>query len=835
MTELATAATMTEHSSPEAETPPGACPIDSDHDPARCLHCDLKLSAAQVARGERFCCSGCKRVFELIREGGFSRYYELRSEAGVPASDLSRETYAWLDRLVENASGDLLRLTLDLQGVHCAACVWLLESLFRRQAGGVSLRINPALGQAEIVWNRAGGDLKEWLIEAERFGYRFGPHREGEVRVSRNLVLRLGITAGLAVQVMMFSLAYYFGLSAADGALFTVLGVLEFVFTTLAVVVGGWVFLRSAWRGVRRRVIHLDLPIAAGILLAYAGSTYAYLRHGPEASYFDTVSIFVALMLVGRWLQERVLLRNRNSLLADAGVDCLFTRRRREGTLETIPARDILRGDELWVVPGDLVPVEAIVVGDAGTVSLDWITGESAPRAAEAGSTLPAGAFNAGRTALRLSAQEDFTHSRLQELLRAPRADGAADSRGGWWSRVAAVYVVLVFALAGAGFALWAGHGAEKGLQVAIAILVVTCPCALGLAVPLAQEMVQTALQRRGVFLRNGRFLDRALRVKKIIFDKTGTLTLGRLRLTEASGGALENLTPHDRKVLWNMTARSNHPASRAVARALETAAVPNGTHPESGSPGVVPPDDVEPVTETPGRGLEWRRAEGVYRLGRASFAGAAGASVPVSSSSRGGSVFSRNGRTILRLEFEEDLKEDAVSEIERLHREGFSTYLLSGDREDRVRGVAARLGIPAERVRASVTPEEKAAWVAAVDDEDTLMVGDGINDGPSFEAAWCAATPAVDHPALPARADFYFLGERIDAVGAALAAARRLRTVTRGNLVFAAVYNTAALALCYAGLVGPVVAAVLMPLSSVAVVTLTATRLSGRHPTWMP
>lgn len=792
-----------------------------------CRHCGLPLTASQRTRGDAFCCHGCERVYELIHDMGLERFYSLRRGPGFPPLPQRTDDFPWLDALMPDP-GDggsrPLSLTLDIQGIHCAACVWILESLFRKHTAGMEIRINPALGKVSLVWDPGRGDLRAWLREAEAFGYRFSPDRKPmAASASRGLLVRLGITVAAAMNVMIFTLCYYLGLAPADGVLYPLFGWLNLGLAAVAVAAGGWVFIRAAVLGLRRGLVHLDLPIAFGILLAFAGSVIEHLRHGPEAAYYDTVSIFIAFMLVGRWLQERVLERNRNAILADTGIDPFTVRRYRDGELESVPAAAVAAGDEIWVVPGDTVPVQSILIEHPGWLRMDWITGESDERRALPGEPVPAGAMNAGRTALRLAAQEPFAASRLHQLLSVPSPSAEMGARG-WWRRVSLVYVIAVFTLAALGFALWLGHGVDRALQAAVAVLVVTCPCALGLAVPLAHEMTHLALRRRGVFLRGRGFLDRALAVRKIVFDKTGTLTLGRLVLDDASAEALRGLAPADRVALATLVSQSNHPVARALQEAMER------TRPGNDTPGAAPVmDRATQVSETPGAGLSATVGDRTYRLGRREFAsGDDGSSPP-----RTQAVFSVDGRLLAAFRFIERLKEDARHEVDRLRDAGYALYLASGDVEPRVRAAARELDIPAEHARAAMTPEGKAAWVRELGAGDTLMVGDGLNDAPGLDAAACTATPAVDHPSLPGRADFYFLGSGIGAVREALFAARRLRRVIRGNLAVALVYNAGALAACYLGLVTPVVAAVLMPASSILVVSLTARRLAKGNPAW--
>ncbi len=831
---------------------PDACPLPDPPDPEEsaaweralergvCLHCEGELGRGWKEEDGPFCCRGCRSVYELIHGSDLSRYYDLRRGRHAPAAVLRPDTHAWLDQLLarreEAGEAGALRLALDIQGVHCAACVWLLEELYRREPAGLELRINPSQGRVDLSWDPERGDLRHYLSEVERFGYRLGPRREGGPRPSRDLLARMAVSIAVALNVMMFTLSFYFGLAPEDGTLFHFFGWLNLGLASVAVIVGGKVFFRGALAGLRRRVAHLDLPISVGIALAYAGSVYAFFAHGPRAAYFDTLTVFVALMLIGRWAQENILERNRNALLDSAGAEHLVAKRQRGGRIEALPATEIRRGDEIWIAPGDLVPVAGILLRRPAEVSLDWITGESEQASYAPGDTVPAGAFNAGRGGFTVAASQDFSESRLVDLLRSAPG-GGEPYRPGWWSRIAGVYVGAVLVLALLGFLLWAQHDARRALEVTVAVLVITCPCALGLATPLAEELIHVALRRRGVFLRKPDFLDKALAVRKVLLDKTGTLTIGSLALEPESRKSLWRLGEEEKLVLWNLTARSNHPVSRCLADALRGFAPPSEE--KDGAAAIRLDPASEELAEIPGQGLEWRQGKHVYRLGRPAFA-LGGAVDPVDARDEGGdeaereTLFTRDGRTLVACRFREDFKADAAAELAQLREEGYELHLLSGDARGKVLRAAEALEIPPSQASGGLSPEQKAERVRALDEHDTLMVGDGLNDSPSFEAALCAATPAVDRPVLPGKADFYFLGDGIAALRRALLAARRLRRVVRDNLVLAVAYNLLAVGLCFAGLVTPVVAAILMPLSSVGVVTLTALRLSGRRQAWM-
>lgn len=788
-----------------------------------CRHCGLPVPDPAPVAG--FCCAGCATVYDLLRDSGLERFYDLGGGANQPVGQEPRAAaMPWLDELVAaGAQGDgSWRVDLDVQGVRCAACVWVLKELWQRVPGRVALDLDPSIGRLSLRWRAVadGGDegvasVRRFLEGAARLGYPVAPPSAQRAPRDRSLMVRLGICASLAMNAMIIAIAVYAGLEAEGGLLAEVFGWVSAGLATAAVIAGGPVFLRGALQGVRQRVWHLDQPIALGIALAWAGSVWAFAEDQP--TYFDTVTIFVALMVAGRFVQERAVARNRDRLLRDDGAEHLRVRREGENGLSLVPVRDVVAGDRLVLVPGDLVPVAAILDQERAAFSLDWISGEAEPRAFSRGERIPAGAFQGERRPVRALAAEPFEASHLRQLLRVPQGDPEdLGARGGFWRGVNRTYVVAVLVLAAAGLAAWWGPaGPEKALSVAVSILVVTCPCALGLAVPLAFHLALARLRSRGVFVRTASLLEKARHVRKVAFDKTGTLTWGGLRVVdhEALG---EPLDARERAVVRAMTAVSNHPASVAVCRWLD------GEHPTSFGA------ELE-VHEHVGSGLDARDrgSDAHYRIGRRDFAVAE----PRGGGDAGSELriwFSVDGAARASLRLTEDDRPGMQRELRTLASMGLEIHMLSGDRRQRAAAAAARLGIPPDRAHGGLSPEDKAARVAALDDDDTLMVGDGINDAPAFEAAFCTGTPALDRPVLPGRAGFFYTGAQPGAVAAVLETARRLHATGVTNLWLAGIYNVGALALCFAGAMTPLACAVLMPLSSLLLVGHTMVRLAS-------
>lgn len=779
--------------------------------PVVCEHCGSPVRSSDG----RFCCAGCEHVHALLLEGGLERYYDLRSGVGQAVDEAQRHADDKWVSLVEaelRSRSGLSLLALDVDGLHCTGCVWLLEELFRRSGAEGRIVVNPARGSADL-WVLPDFPLTKLVEDAAALGYRFGPRKKGELG-SSSLILRMGICIALAMNAMIFAISIYAGLET--GPLARLFHFLCFGLALASFAVGGTVFVRGAWRALQRGMLHLDLPIALGILLGYAGSTISLFASGGKDSYFDTLTVFIALMLVGRFLRERVLEKNRSQLLEDVGPSTLLVRRvtaAGEGArIEIVSATEVRAGDRLLIAPGDVVPTRARLESPEGTISLDWITGEAEPKRIARGDALVAGAANAGTSALEVEATGTLDASGLLDLLRVPRAtDRYGDVATPFEARLSRIWVVLVLVAAATGAAGWLAVTGDPqlALGVGVGVLVVTCPCAFGIATPIAHELVLGGLRQAGLLIRSSSFLERARAVRKVVFDKTGTLTTGALRL--ADGGALARLDAESLGLLFNLAARSSHPKAAAVR-----AAVPPSS--QRFEAGLV-------VEEHRGLGLSLERGGRIYRLGAPAWA--------VGKEVEGDIAFSVDHEALFVEETIEELRPEAEQDVAWLTREGFEVWMLTGDRKERALAVAARVGIPEARVLFEKSPDEKAALLRTIDHGDTLMIGDGLNDSLAVRIATCSGTPGAGRTFLAARTDFYLLGAGLAAVRAALSGATALRRALGRNLAFAALYNVGAVGLAWAGLMTPLLCAVLMPLSSLTSIALVLRALGRKDASW--
>ncbi len=760
----------------------------------RCAHC-----GAPTAAGEEYCCAGCAFVARLIRDEGLENFYALKDKVTPPADGALEPArdFGWLVEAAQTAEaaatrdGRVAELELGAQGMSCAACGWLIERLYKRRPGAGEIEASAETGRVRLRWAPGGGfEAAAFARELQRFGYLLGPigaevkERESE---SRMLARKAGLAGALAMNAMMAAFPYYLGM-AADYEYARLFEAAGFLFATLSVFACGTYFLGRAAGMLRARQLHLDLPIALGIVGAYLGSTWGWLTVNPEAQYFDFVTGFIALMLTGRWAQVAAVERNRKRLLREQPVASRVRVWRADDWTEA-EAESLREGERFVVAAGARVPVEARLEAGEAEFSLAWITGEAEPRLFRAGQRVPAGALLAGGgAAVEFTATQGWAGSLLAELSRPVER---APERTRLIEVVVKWYLIGILSTAfGAG--LWWGWTtrdvAETG-AVVISILVVSCPCALGLAFPLAEEIATVRLRRRGVFIRAGEIWQRLSRVRTVVFDKTGTLTRETPALRQPE--ALETLGAEARAALLALVRDNPHP----VGRALHEAILLRGW-------------DVTPlpglVVEETGRGVRL----GEWTLERAGEGG-------------GDAALRCAGETFARFSFTEALRDDAREELAALKRRGLGLAVLSGDRDEKVAALARELGVSAEWAKGGLDPREKAAWLDAHADGTGLMLGDGANDSLAFDRALCRGTPAVHRGVLGTKADFYYLGRGIGGVRALLEVNDARRSTHAALLVFMIAYNLTAVGLAATGHMNPLFAAVLMPLSSLATLVI--------------
>lgn len=787
----------------------------------RCQHCGNSFQPR--FEEEHFCCSGCRVVHDLIQSGGFGSFYELLgnrvlqpAEAGGPAADQLADLEEAIIEAEQNRASEQspAHLRLRIGNLSCTACVWLIDHLFRQHEGALKVTSDTSRSILTLWWKPGDFDVITFVHDLHRYGYPasvLGELDDEGPGESRTLLTRLGVTGGLAMNTMVFTLPSYLGMETTDdlARLFTMVA---FASASLALAVGGSYFFQRAISALKVRALHMDVPISLGLAAAYLGSLGGLLFGVEDMLYFDFVATFAFLMLGGRWLHLRLLEKNQRQLWArERDLSATF-RISESGERERIPLRRIEEGDLLDIPSGAMLPVEGRLESEAATRTcrfhLDWINGEPEPVPFESGQVIPAGARNGSAGAVRVRASASFAGSFLEQLIgEQPVEMDESESETTRGHPVLKYYLSIVILVAIAGGAGWllSGAGISDALQVFISVLVVSCPCALGLALPLLNEMLLSKLRQQGIFVRRHTLWSRLRPIRTLAFDKTGTLTEPVKRLQNAE--VLDTLESDALQALRRLTVTNHHPVGKALHEAITARFGLGQEAPESA------------IEEFPGKGVLTRINEAEWRLGRSDWATGNG-------EHSGDTVFTRNGQPVAAFALEESIRDGAVQQLRGLFQRGFRLLILSGDPDsDRVRKTARELGVPDEDVFANLSPEEKAEKIAEAGTTSTLFMGDGGNDGLAFREAGVAGSPATGIRAIESQADFVFTGRGFHALSLLLDGARRRHSLLFAIFATAILYNIIAVLLCLTGNMNPLLAAVLMPISSI-VTTAIATRV---------
>ncbi|MES1998400.1 MAG: heavy metal translocating P-type ATPase [Pseudomonadota bacterium] len=795
-----------------------------------CFHCGLPVpdGAHYHIRFEnqtrQTCCPGCQAVAQTIVDSGQGAYYTQRTE--LPTSP--REAESVLTQLglydlpeiqesfVRVETEPIREAALILENIVCAACIWLNQNHIAQLPGVLSVEINYATRRARVRWDNSRIQLSAILKAVSDIGYiahPFDPGRSDDIyRRERNTAIKRLAIAGLGMmQVMMYALPAYIATDMTT-EIRLLMRWASLILTIPVVLYSAWPFFIGAWRDLKRRTLGMDVPVALGVGTAFVASVYATF-FGQGEVYYDSVTMFVFLLLTGRFLELNA--RRR----AGAAVEELVKLIPAVTTqLPHWPARDeeqvpvarLVVGDHVLVRPGETLPADGVVVEGDSAVSEAMLTGESLPVSKGKHANVVGGSLNQA-SPLVVRIDKLGTDTRLAAIVRLldraqsekPRIAQLADRAAAWFVGLLLLITLLV------GLA-WFVIDPSKALWVVVSVLVVTCPCALGLATPAALTTATGRLTRLGLLTTRGHALETLARATDLVFDKTGTLTQGRLsvrRVVPLGGRSADAVSA----IAAALEAGSEHPFARAL-RAVDTVAL-----------------YASQIVNTPGRGVEGTLDGRVYRIGAPRFA-ACTETPPAPPPSEGGEswvALADGSGLIAWFALADTPRPDAAATLALLRQQGLRLHLLSGDAEAAVKASALQLGII--EWHASALPEDKLAYVKALQSEGRIvaMVGDGINDAPVLAGAQISIAMGEGTDVAQAAADMVMLGSRLAPLADGVALARKTRRIIRQNLGWALGYNLIAIPAAALGLVTPWIAGIGMSASSLLVV-LNALRLAN-------
>jgi len=801
-----------------------------------CYHCQLPIAAEVVfkpvaGRERTFCCKGCEAVCEAIYDAGLEGFYQ-RIQSGdalAPPPDLPAELALYdMDAVQEEFVASLAterEIQLLVEGVHCAACVWLIENSLRGKPGVQEARVNLSGRKLKVRWDNDRIQLSQLLQHLGVLGYAavpFDPDKAEDSlkRQNRHLLYRMGFAAFGMMNLMWISIALYSGADAGEfRGLFHGIGM---ALATPVLLYSGYPFFRGAWNGLRNLRPSMDLPIAIGATITYSYSAYVTVSGSASGEvYFDTVVNFLFVILVGRYLEA---MSKRQALAATQRLlelqPRVAMRQAANGSEERVPVRSLQIDERVVLRPGERVPVDGVVTAGQSRIDESMLTGEAEPVSKTVGAAVCAGTINGnGHLVIAVTGLlKDTALGRIIQLVEDAQSSKAPIQTIA--DRIVPWFVTVTLSLASLTFLYWMHQSVEFALMAATAVLIITCPCAFGMATPMSIAVASGTGAKYGVLVKNGEVLETLSTITDFVFDKTGTLTQGKLTL---NGIYLEQEewrvgTPHSvacTEVLRSAAAvehLSEHPAARALVAAAGELALPRAHEFES-TPGLGVRAVVEGAEVLIGT-CAWMAQHAVVvspaqqqHIDRLIEAG-------------GGFVcYAADGVQRAVFELADSLRPEAAALVARLRADGMRLTLLSGDRRSTVEAIARQLG--GMEVFAEVLPQDKDQVIARLQAEGrrVVMVGDGVNDAPALVRADVGVALGSGTDVSIASADIVLLSSELDKVYLASALARRTLRTIRQNIGLSIAYNLILVPLAMMGEVTPLMAAVTMPISSLLVI----------------
>ncbi|MER9000712.1 cation-translocating P-type ATPase [Mesorhizobium australicum] len=710
-------------------------------------------------------------------------------------------------RLASRSLGDGLHQTdLSVPTVHCGACIQTIETALGKLDHVEAARVNLSTKRVSVRWR--GGEVPPLVAVLGRLGYQahlFEADTDTKDKTLSELIRAVAVAGFAAGNIMLLSVSVW---SGAEGATRDLFHWVSALIAIPALAFAGGIFFKSAWNALRHGRMNMDVPIAVGVSLAYAMSLYETITHGDHA-YFDASVSLLFFLLIGRTLDHVMRERARTAVkglsqLAARGAMVL----RGDGARDYLPVGEIEQGMLLLIAAGERIPVDGKIARGTSDVDCSLVSGESKPRSVAPDDTVQAGVLNLTGP-LTIKATAAAKDSFLAEMVRLMEAaEGGRAHYRRIADRVSALYAPVVHLTAFVTFLGWMAVTGDwhRAMTIAIAVLIITCPCALGLAVPIVQVVAARRLFESGIMVKDGSAMERLATIDTAVFDKTGTLTLGQPRLVNTS-----SINPAMLAIAADLAAHSRHPYSKAIA----SFAVSSSQH------------KFDAVTEHPGFGIEATAAGSTWRLGRRGWAGWKARTGGEGKHGYGGTVLTKDGIIVATFHFEDALRVDTRAAIDQLHNAGMSVEMLSGDTAKACAEVADALGV--DHFVPCLLPSGKVERIESLarDGHKVVMVGDGLNDTPALSAAHVSIAPATAADIGRNRADFVFLRESLLAIPLALDVSRKAGSLIRQNITIATVYNAVAVPIAILGHVTPLIAAVAMSASSLLVIG-NAMRLQG-------
>ncbi len=793
---------------------------------AVCAHCKLPIPPKR--QSSTFCCSGCEAVYRFIQASGFGEYYSLKKDSiGRAVQDLCT-SYSYMDdetfskTYVTNLASSTQQISFFLSGIHCAACIWLLERLPQLVQNVRSARVD--FGRSTVTVQFDAQLLKLSFLASTLHSLGYPPTATSpettleQTRQSNQAALiRLGVAAVCAMNIMMLSVSLYEGDKSGMEPFYQQLLSWGCFFLALpSITYCAWPFYQASLGGIRAGLLHIDLPISVAIVIAFIASAINTIL-GRFEVYYDSIAALVLLLLAGRFLQKRSMQKAVDASHLLSSLTPKAAKRISNGKVEEVYVGSLAVGDVLRIEPGDLVPADGLLQSNNATLDLAVLTGESIPQLLNRGDEVFASARNVG-SYFEVQITKTGTSTRIGGVMQLLEESASSRPRIALFlDAVSRFFVWAVMLASGGTFAYWYLWRADltTAIDATVALLVVSCPCVVALATPLTFSLAIGRAARSGILLKGQEVIERLKQTQAICLDKTRTLTLGQFSVQ------LSYVDPDFINRIWSILERIEQNQRHPLAEALKNYARSMGSSPAETTP-------VQNTRVVPGAGVECVLGSEIWRIGTAKFV-----ELPqqcseelsriaenIKSQALSSVYVSCNGAPVALFGLADSIRPEAASVVNKLKNLGYELYILSGDSGAVVQAVAAKLGIASDHAFGELTPEGKANIVEKIAAKKAVaMVGDGVNDTLALQRAHVGIGVHGSAEVCLSTADVYSYEPGLSPILLALNGAKQTFGVMYRNLCFSGAYNVFGSLLAISGLLGPLGAAVLMPLSSLTVV----------------
>jgi Cu+-exporting ATPase len=757
--------------------------------------------------GEYFCCKGCQGVFHLLHEEGLDNFYEKTKDVKLhPAKsgfdDLEKfDLSSFKKRYIKTRDDGFCEISLIIEGIHCSACVWLNEKVLLRSEGIIEADINYTTHKAKIVWDPDILKLSDIILKIRSIGYNAYPYdaslqEERANKIRQDYYIRLLVGVFATMNIMWLAIAQYSGyFSGIDPQKKQILQFAEFFLASMALFYTGWIYFRGAYYGLKNRFVNMDLLIAVGATLTYIYSIYAMIS-GKGESYFDSVAMIITFVFVGKYLE--VLSKKRavdtlDSISSSMPTEVMAVK---DGEKKIVDVGEVEVGDIIEVRAGDRVVIDGVVVSGGGNFDESSLTGESIPVYKREGDEIISGSTSVD-SVVRYEAKKSFNDSMLfsivtlleESLTKKPKIEKIANEISGYFS-------VAILLIALATFIGWliVGDSFEKALIVAISVIVIACPCALGLATPMATLIGVHVASKRGIIFKETSFIESMAKAKVLLLDKTGTITKGEPKVVKSIKRG-----EYDKRLLYSLVKSSSHPISKGVAKFI-------------GESELLELEDVK-LIEAKGLRAKYKTKSLL------------GGSLDLFESEKDaefeGSIFAFGVDGGIKEIFilEDEIKEGAKEAIEGFRRDGFEVVMLTGDNFKAAKRVSERVGV--DNFKHSLFPKDKADIVDNYHKEGkiVIMAGDGVNDALALSKSDIAVAMGGGAEVSVDVSDVILLDDSMNSLYKAYKLSQKTYTNIKQNLTISLIYNVVTIPLAVAGYVIPLFAALSMSLSSLLVI----------------